>query len=751
MRSGVFATAQLCRIRADGKTGHLCGEGRWRTAYGRPAGTVLPLLTCAVYVLAVLILIWPGGIPVNARMGVSHNAVLLAALVGVIRAARHRRLDRLERRPWWILCASLLTLAVSGAALGAMGPEGLTRLSPAMIVGVGLHLVTLMLMLVGLLSFRAQPLDHRERLKLGLDVMTAAGGAFMALWYLIISPALAGTTQRTTVQVLVLATITVADMVVIVGAGTVFYRGVRQVSRRPMRLVLAAVTWYLALDIILSFTPAAGTGELPGWVAAAMITPVFLIAMAAEEQCRGATAGAAEQRVERLAGAVAPLPYLGLSAGFGIFALAAAESGPYPWAGLVACSIVMTGGVVARQIVAMRENHRLMLTDGLTGLANRTRLTRAVRGAVERGRRTGRPVGLLLIDLNGFKQVNDTLGHDAGDMLLVAFADLLRAATPPGGTAGRLGGDEFAVVLPDAGTEGAGAATEVAQLILARAAESPIDYRGTPMRLRASIGVAVSEAGTVDDRDLLQHADQAMYTAKRRGTQGWHRYGDDPATELAAAVDDGRLRLDYRPVHSLTTGAVIAVQPRVSWPHPRLGLIDEPELRPVAERAGLGAALLGWTVQTAGRQLGAWQGRLPADRSLRLSIRVSAAELAADRFADDLLARLTRGGTAPSDLVLEVDDTTLPGGAALTELRRHGVRVALDAFTTGYTAYSEAVDLLKVGDCLVDGTPGATVDCVVRLGRILHGGDGPDRSGPLSADEVTTLLHSRPSAEPSMA
>ncbi|MEU4163485.1 diguanylate cyclase [Actinoplanes sp. NPDC026670] len=713
---------------------------------GRLAGAGLPVLTCAVFVFAVLVLAWPSDVPVNSRMGVSHNAVLLAALVAVVRAARHRKLDPSQRRPWWMLFTSLLTLAVSGAALGMMGPEGLTRFSPAVIAGMGLHLATLMLLLAGLLSFRAQPLDHRERLKLGLDVMTAAGGAFMALWYLIISPVLAGTSQRTTSQVLILTTVTVADMVVIVGAGTVFYRGVRQVSRRPMRLVLAAVIWYLALDIVLSFTPAAGTGPLPWWIAAAMITPVFLIAMGAEEQCRSAQDGDTEQRPQRLAGPVAPLPYLGLAAGFGIFALAAAEAGPYPWAGLVACSVVMTGGVVARQMVAMRENHRLMLTDGLTGLANRTRLTGAVRAAVERGHRTGRPVGLLLIDLDGFKQVNDTLGHDAGDVLLVAFGGLLRAVTPPRGTAGRLGGDEFAMVLPDAGE-----ATEVAQAILARAAESPIDYRGTPMRLRVSVGVAVAEAGTVDDQDLLQHADQAMYIAKRRGTHGWHLYGSDPAgpaDELATAVEDGLLRLDFRPVHSLTTGELVAVQPRACWPHPRLGLLDETALRPLAERAGLGPTLLSWTVETAGRQLGAWQARLPADRSLCLIIPLSAADLAAPGFAGDLLARLARAGTTPADLVLEVADAAVTGGPALTELRRHGARVALDAFTTGYPALPEAVDLLKVGHCLVDGTPGATVDCVVRLGRILHG-NGP--AGPLSADDVTTLLHSRPSAEPSMA
>ncbi|MET7424724.1 diguanylate cyclase [Dactylosporangium sp. NPDC005555] len=288
---------------------------------------------------------------------------------------------------------------------------------------------------------------------------------------------------------------------------------------------------------------------------------------------------------------------------------------------------------------------------------------------------------VLLIDLNGFKQVNDSYGHEVGDQLLVAFADVLRRACRGTDTPARLGGDEFAVVLP--GTrDGTGVAERILDACVPR-----LNLAGHTLQLRASIGIAVAQrgpSGATDDLDaseLLHRADLAMYAAKRRGTPSWVRYSAEamdaapaaaPADDLAAAVKDGQLRLRYQPIVDPGTGDLVAVEPVVQWQHPTRGLLGPDDFV-----AGRDADVGAWVLREASRQVGRWQADLPAGRTLHLSVTLPATEPARPALADDVLRELDRTGFDPRNLILGIAPAGDPSAAAqLERLRARGVRVA---------------------------------------------------------------------------
>ena len=221
-------------------------------------------------------------------------------------------------------------------------------------------------------------------------------------------------------------------------------RGAVAEARRPLTLLLAGTLGYLAVDTAFLYMSIRGVGP-DAIIPTLLLAPMLLIMLASVQPPAGtgaATTAARELRSQ------SRLPYAALASGYGLLVLAAARAGLYPWLGLVAGALLMTIGVAARQILASRENYTPVVTDSLTGLANRLQLRTDLAAAVDRHRRTSRPLAVLLIDLDGFKDVNDTYGHEVGDQLLVAFADVLRRAVRDTDVPARLGGDEVAVVLP---------------------------------------------------------------------------------------------------------------------------------------------------------------------------------------------------------------------------------------------------------------------------------------------------------------
>ncbi|GAA2877426.1 hypothetical protein Acy02nite_62490 [Actinoplanes cyaneus] len=308
--------------------------------------------------------------------------------------------------------------------------------------------------------------------------------------------------------------------------------------------------------------------------------------------------------------------------------------------------------------------------DPLTGVANRALFTRRLDDAA----------AVLLIDLDDFKGINDSLGHDVGDHFLIAVARVLREALPAGGLVARLGGDEFAVLLSDGDDH-----ERTARRITA-ALTTPVDVAGHQLTPRASIGVARRQAGESGE-DLLRHADIALYEAKDGGKSRCvhHRPGmrtrviDHGATltALRHALDEGRLSLHYQPVARLDDGVTTGVEALVRWTDPERGALPPAEFLPIAARSGLIVPLGAWVLETACR----YGGQAPLTY-----VNVSAHELREPRFADRVAAALSTSGLAPDRLVIEVIEAAMDDTTALATLHRVaglGVRIALDDFGAG--------------------------------------------------------------------
>jgi diguanylate cyclase (GGDEF)-like protein len=371
--------------------------------------------------------------------------------------------------------------------------------------------------------------------------------------------------------------------------------------------------------------------------------------------------------------------------------------------------------------------------DGLTGLANRALFSERVSEAIRR--RPDASVAVLFLDLDGFKLVNDTVGHEAGDELLVVVAERVRACLRTDDVAARLGGDEFAVLLEGlASVEGAEAIAERLRVSL----REPVQLAGREFALRASIGLA---SGGDDHDGLLRRADVAMYAAKTAGGDRVERFRPELlvkadawaelATDLRSAVSRGEIELRFQPILELEDGRVHAVEALARWRHPRRGLLAPSDFIEIAEQTGTIHALGDFIVDEACRIAAGWAeagGDPPA-----VSVNVSAEQLHSERFAARVAAALARHGLPAGRLVLEVTESTALAAdpetqRALADLRELGVALALDDFGTGYSSLSYLarlqVDLLKLDREFlagIDESPAQArlVGAVIQLARTL--------------------------------
>ena len=413
----------------------------------------------------------------------------------------------------------------------------------------------------------------------------------------------------------------------------------------------------------------------------------------------------------------------------------AAQADPWTWAAIHGAFVLAAS---ASHVVAWRLNERTALRDGLTSLANRTLLTERIDAALGRGARDGHDVAVLVLDLDGFKAVNDSLGHAMGDRLLIEIGQRLGTAVRDLDIAARLGGDEFALVLDGAGEAGA---VLVATRVLAEVAR-PIDLDGRGVHVSASIGVAVAAPGSIDQLELLRNADLAMYMAKAAGKNQFSVYRSsmhdeavaraDLERELRHGIPDGQLVVHYQPTVVLGSGALVGVEALVRWQHPTEGLLFPDRFIPLAEESGLVLPLGRWVLAEACRQARAWHLARPDVAPLTMAVNVSASQLADDAFVDEVAAVLAETGLDPSTLVLELTETILMLDtdrvvARLEGLRALGVRLAIDDFGTGYSSLSYLrhfpVDIIKIDRTFVAELPAGETSLaatILRLGQSLR-------------------------------
>jgi diguanylate cyclase (GGDEF)-like protein/PAS domain S-box-containing protein len=338
--------------------------------------------------------------------------------------------------------------------------------------------------------------------------------------------------------------------------------------------------------------------------------------------------------------------------------------------------------------------------DPLTGLPNRVLFMYSIEHALAGARRNNLGVAVMFLDLDGFKLVNDTLGHLMGDQLLIAFGQRLKTCVRPGDTVARLGGDEFTILLEN--VPSSGEAERVASRILERL-QQPFEFEGRDLFVSSSIGIAFGTHGDTRPSELLRFADAAMYRAKSSGKarsvvfdHSMHAAFLARATlesELRVALDREELRLHYQPIADLATGDLVGAEALARWQHPARGLILPMEFLPLAEETGLILPMGQWVLEEACRQARIWQLEHPDGPPLTVSVNLSARQFQQPDLVRHVEHALAQAKLDPSSLRLEVIEGVLMDDpratlAKLEELRALGVRVTIDDFGSGYASLS---------------------------------------------------------------
>jgi diguanylate cyclase (GGDEF)-like protein len=643
---------------------------------------------------------------------ICYNVIGLAAAVALLVGVRLYR----PRRPGpWYWFAAGQVLAVLGDITYDYYLYGLGSV-PYPSIADAFYLASYPLRFMGLLllSRRRQPSGERGRL---IDAAIAAIGLGLVLWTFVLHPTVADHAAQAMARV-ISTVYPLADLLLLIMLAWLFTdpRG-----RTPSsRLLTAAATTLLVADT--SYSVAVVYFDADPFVLDAMfVASTLLWAAAALHPSMAADAGRArpprsiEHSVARLC-APAACSLLGPALLLTPYAGKNAVNGT-----VIACAtIVLILLTIARMALILtqvkRQSHDLeglAMQDQMTGLANRRRFEGALREAMADG---GAQVALL--GLNGFKTVNDELGRSVGDRALSSLAQRLARTVPDDALLARMGDDEFAVLLPGRSAAESGAlATQLAAHMRA-----PVHVDGHDLLMCVGVGLTGGERD--DPIEVLRRAEAAMSAAKRAGQtyQRWEPALDEQSTghaklgaEMQTGLNAGQFRVVYQPIVAFPQGRITAVEALVRWEHPQRGTVSPAHFVPVAEQNGVIIELGAWVLRTACRQMARWLAELGGDAPDKVSVNVSARQLARPGFAPIVAEILAETGLSPHHLAVEVTETAVfEGGQAVTtlhELRKLGVLIALDDFGTGHSSLgllqTVPVDILKVDKSFVDNVTAA--------------------------------------------
>jgi len=378
------------------------------------------------------------------------------------------------------------------------------------------------------------------------------------------------------------------------------------------------------------------------------------------------------------------------------------------------------------QLIARREQQIAYQAfhDSLTGLPNRASLQQQLREAIDHARRHHEALALMMLDIDRFKEINDTMGHALGDLVLIEIGRRLRAALRPGDRLARFGGDEFVALLPRVDEAGMHAIVERISQVVAQ----PMHAGTLELFIDVSIGMAQFPRHGDSAEELLRRADIAMYDAKQshsqfklyeEGRDATHLYRLSLASDLRRAVGYGELELHYQPVFDLRAQHAHQVEALLRWKHPQRGMVMPADFIPMAEQSGLIRAVTDWALHEAIRQCAAWRA---SGLNVGISINLSALDLSLGYLPELLATHLQHYGVEPGLLMLEVTETAVMRDAAysletLSRVKACGVRLAIDDFGTGYSSLSllkrMPVDVLKIDKSFVSGMASDNDDAVI--------------------------------------
>ncbi|HVE46203.1 MAG TPA: EAL domain-containing protein [Acidimicrobiales bacterium] len=388
------------------------------------------------------------------------------------------------------------------------------------------------------------------------------------------------------------------------------------------------------------------------------------------------------------------------------------------------------GIVLTARDMSERKSFESQLThkafhDDLTGLANRALLSDRVRHALARRTVAGERLALLFLDVDDFKTINDSLGHAAGDTVLVAAAERLATCLRPADTIARLGGDEFAVLLEATNTD---QAINLAERIITTL-HQPLAVEGVEVFVSASVGIAMVEQDQTTPEELLRNADLAMYLAKSQGKGLWRLFEPsmhaavrkrlDLNAELQRALANNDFVVYYQPIVDLVTTRMVGVEALVRWLHPERGIIGPADFMPMAEETGLIVPLGRWVLEEACRTALSF---VSGNGSVGISVNLSQKQLQQPGLVDEVRTAIDRSGLAARRLTLEITESVVMEDAVATvavlnQLRSLGMRLAIDDFGTGYSSLSHLrqlpIDVLKLDKEFVDGIATGARDSVL--------------------------------------
>jgi len=387
---------------------------------------------------------------------------------------------------------------------------------------------------------------------------------------------------------------------------------------------------------------------------------------------------------------------------------------------------------ISRVLEETKEHFRhAAFHDSLTGLPNRAMFTELMKAELESSKRsTDHYFAVLFLDLDRFKNINDSLGHTHGDLLLVAFAERLERTLRPVDTLARFGGDEFAILL--SGMSDTTDAVRVAQRIQDELSQPFVLYKNSAFAT-ASIGIALSSSGYDKPEDILRDADTAMYRAKENGKARYEVFDVDMHTravsrlqlesDLRQAIEKKEFCVFYQPIISLQTGRLAGFEALVRWLHPRRGLVSPADFIPVAEETGLIVPIGEWVLAEACTRVREWQMKSPSHRSLSLSVNLSARQVAQPNLLERIKEALNESKLSPHCLKLEITESVVMENAEAAaqmfkQLRSLGVQLSIDDFGTGYSSLSYLhrfpLNYLKIDRSFVDHLTTDSDNAIVR-------------------------------------
>jgi diguanylate cyclase (GGDEF)-like protein len=698
------------------------GVGRDRAP--RHGDGVVSLVVAAVVSTAVIgwMMLWAWQMGGPVAVGYLGCPIpMLAAAVSCLRAGRSVLLTRPVRAFWRRFShGCLLISAGSTAALIVVVLDPPPGPDPA--PGLSLWAVGPMLAGLGMavLAFGHLPLGDRSGVRwvqLALDGGAVALAGALFFWYLVLDLAPPGMPLATQIGA---ALVGVGSLVALVVIGKAAISPDSYIDVKALHLL--ALGPLVAVTAIVLLIATTGVARMAGAVLAIPLAGLVVSLAAYKQQTVARRPRPRQvQRVER--SVYNALPYLAVSAAATLLVTVSARQMTWHQRAVVVGAVAIAALVVTRQLLGLHDNDRLLRSvrlqqarlehqanhDPLTGLANRARFGATLAERLN----AGQPASVLLIDVDDFRMVNDTLGHSVGDELLMEVAYRLRAFTGPEDLPARLGGDEFAVFV------NAGRAEAAAERIM-QGLSAPVTAGTHQLLVYASIGVATAQPGDGPD-DVVRNADIAMYAAKDNGKASWARF--EPwmrhdivnharlGGELHQAIRDGQLYLDYQPVFDLNDGRLVSAEALVRWRHPERGIISPGEFIPVAERTGLILPLGSWVLWQACRQVAKWEARFGPAALPAVGVNVAARQLRDPGFVAEVREALRVTGVRPEQLIIEVTETSVLEGpqvrATLQELSVMGLRLALDDFGTGQSSLSLVrafpIDVLKLDKSFVDG------------------------------------------------